>query len=72
MMAGYVLAQDLGIDAPRNYRFVWTDESSQIERIIVEQAIQNRHPRSWDQPLHMDARCADKQGRPLRFLKSDS
>ena len=40
MMAGYVLAQDLGIDAPRDYRFVWTDESSQIERIIVEQAIQ--------------------------------
>ncbi len=39
MMAGYVLAKDLGIDAPRDYRFVWTDESSRIERSIIDQAV---------------------------------
>lgn len=38
MMAGYVLARDLGIHAPKDYRFVWTDESSDIEKSIVDQA----------------------------------
>lgn len=40
MMAGYVLARDLGIDAPPDYRFVWTDDSSKTERKIYEQAMQ--------------------------------
>jgi len=26
MMAGYVLAKDLDIDVPEDYRFVWTDK----------------------------------------------
>jgi alpha-galactosidase len=38
MMAGYVLAKDLGIDAPDDYRFVWTDKAGEIERHIVAQA----------------------------------
>jgi len=39
MMAGYVLAKDLDIDAPEDYRFVWTDESSEIEKNIIDQAV---------------------------------
>jgi len=39
MMAGYVLAKDLNIDAPEDYRFVWTDRSSEIERNIVDQTV---------------------------------
>jgi alpha-galactosidase len=40
MMVGYVLAKDLGIEAPKNYQFVWTDAASEIERNIIAQAEQ--------------------------------
>jgi len=39
MMAGYVLAKDLDIDVPKDYRFVWTDKSSEIEKNIIDQAM---------------------------------
>ena len=38
MMAGYILAKDLDIDVPADYRFVWTDKAGEIERHIVSQA----------------------------------
>jgi alpha-galactosidase len=38
MMAGYLLAKELGIEAPEGYQFVWTDEAGEIERSIVTQA----------------------------------
>lgn len=39
MMAGYVLAKELDIDVPEDYRFVWTDKSGEIEKSIVDQAM---------------------------------
>jgi alpha-galactosidase len=39
MMAGYVLAKDLNMDVPEDYRFVWTDKSSEIEKNIIDQAM---------------------------------
>jgi len=38
MMAGYILAKDLDIDVPADYRFVWTDEASAVERRIIDLA----------------------------------
>ena len=39
MMAGFILADELEISAPKDYHFVWTDESAEIEHQILTQAM---------------------------------